>query len=267
MSESNRKYDAPAAGATLEILEFMVDNPDSWGPTELARQLGLTSNMTFRILNVLIERGYVEKDSAGNCRLTANLLALGMKCQRNFDLRRCAHPWLEELACETQESVQMQIPDGDRMLQFDFVAPPMPFYIVVSVGSRVYWHCNAFGRAVVAFLPEEKQKQILALPTPRLNVHTICDKKLLQEELQKIRSSYCASEFEEYLLGNYCIASPVFNAVSEVVAAVGITGLTSRLDPESLPDLRQKVLNCANKVSHAIGYKEVYPEKNIYQEL
>ena len=255
----NKKYDAPAADAVLELLEFMVENQTPQGPTELSRKLKRTPNMTFRILNVLAEKGYVEKNSAGNYSLTTALFALGMKLQHKFDLRTQARPFLEELANETQQSVQLQIPDGDRMLQFDFVAPKTPFYIVIASGSRVYWHCNAFGRAVLAFLPPEKQKELLSLPMPQLNIHTITDKKLLKDELEKVRKSYSSAEFEEYLVGNYCVASPVFNGVNEVVAAVGITGLTSGLHPEYLPELRQKVLICANKVSQAIGFKEVYP--------
>ncbi len=256
---TEKKYDAPAASAVLELLEFMVAEPGAWGPTELARRLELTPNLTFRILNVLSEKGYVKKNAAGQYELTAALFSLGMKLQNSFDLRKQARPYLEELALETRESVQIQVPDGDRMLQLDFVAPPAEYYQAVTPGSRIHWHGNAFGKAVWAFLPEKEAARVMALPRPQLSIHTITEPQLIGKELDDIRRTCSSSEFEEYLLGNYCIGSPVFNAVGKVVAGIGVTGLTSRLSPEMIPELRRKVLACANKISTSIGYKESYP--------
>lgn len=256
---TEKKYDAPAAAAVLELLEFMAAEPGTWGPTELARRLELTPNLTFRILNVLVEKGYVKKDPVGQYELTAALFSLGMKLQHSFDLRKQARPFLEKLALETRESVQLQVPDGDRMLQLDFVAPPAPYYQAVTPGSRIYWHGNAFGKAVWAFLPEDEAEKIMALSRPQMNIHTVTDPQLIRKELEDIRRTCSSSEFEEYLLGNYCIGSPVFNAVGKVVAGVGVTGMSSRLVPEMIPELRRKVLACANKISTSIGYKEPYP--------
>ena len=53
-----------------------------------------------------------------------------------------------------------------------------------------------------------------------------------------------------------CIGSPVFNAVGRPVAGIGITGLSSRLHEERLPELRKLVLACAEHISESIGYKE-----------
>lgn len=252
---TEKKYDAPAAAAALELLEFMAAEPGAWGPTELARRLELTPNLTFRILNVLVEKGYVKKDPAGQYELTAALFSLGMKLQHSFDLRKQARPFLEKLALETRESVQLQVPDGDRMLQLDFVAPPAPYYQAVTPGSRIYWHGNAFGKAVWAFLPEDEAEKIMALPRPQMSIHTVTDPQLIRKELEDIRRTCSSSEFEEYLLGNYCIGSPVFNAAGRVVAGVGITGMSSRLVPEMIPGLREKVLTSARNISNSIGFQ------------
>jgi DNA-binding IclR family transcriptional regulator len=249
------KYDAPAANALLDVLEFMTANPVSWGPTELARRLEQSSNMTFRVLNVLTERGYVEKNENGNYHLTAALFSLGMKMQHNFDLRSQARPHLEELAALCGESAQLQIPDGDRMLQVDHVPPPTPYYLVVTPGCRVHWHGNAFGKAVWAFLPREQQEKLFTLPREQLTIHTITDEKLLRKELSDIRISLCAAEYEEYLEGCYCLAAPVFNTLGEIVAAVGISGVISRLKKENLPELQKQVSVCAGKISRSIGFK------------
>lgn len=253
---AGKKYDAPAADAVLDVLEFMAENTENWGPTELARKLELSPNMTFRILNVLTNRGYVTRNENGNYRLTAALFALGMKQQNSFDLRSCARPFLEQLAEETCESVQLQVPDGNMMMLFDFVPPPTPFYLAITPGVRLHWLGNAFGKAVLAFLPQGKQQERLLQPTPQLTGKTITDKAELRRELDQIRQIGSACEFEEYLPGHYCVASPVFNAAGEVIAAVGISGLISRYNPENLPVLQQKILKYANKISQSIGHNK-----------
>lgn len=253
---SERKYGAPAAEAVLAMLEFMASDPGARGPTELAACLGITQNLSFRILNILTEKGYVKKNPAGQYELTAALFSLGMKLHNRFDLRTQARPWLEDLAVRTGESVQLQIPDGDRMLLLDFAAPPMPYYLVVTPGTRLYWHGNAFGKAVLAFLPEEEMDKILSLPRLKLSGHTITDEKKIRQELTEIRKTYSSSEFEEYLLGSYCIASPVFDAAGKITGAVGVTGIMSRLEKKKILELKRKIRACANHVSRSIGYKK-----------
>ncbi|WP_302454980.1 IclR family transcriptional regulator [Victivallis vadensis] len=254
---SEKRYSAPAAASTLEVLEFMASNPGAWGPTELARRLELSPNLVFRVLNILQEKGYVKRNPAGQYELTAGLYSLGMKLQNNFELRKQARPFLETLAAETGESCQIQIPAGDRMLQLDFVPPPADYYLAVTPGIRLYRHGNAFGKAVLAFLPPEEHEMLFAVPLPRLTPHTIVDPVRLREEFAEIRRTRSASEFDEYVLGSYCIGSPVFNALGKPVAGVGITGLSSRLCRERLPELRQFVLSCAENISKSIGYQEV----------
>lgn len=251
-----KKYEAPAAEALLSLLEFFSSNPGSWGPTDLARRLDLTPNLTFRILSVLAERGYVVKNSSGHYELTSALYSLGMNLRNRYDLRTLARPYLQELAVSAMESAQIQIPDGDQMMQFDYVAPPSPYYLVITPGTRVYWHGNAFGKVVLAHLSEEEQEKIFSLPRPSMTKHTITDLSRIRQELEEIRETGIGMEVEEYLEGFYCIAAPVFNAAGKVVAAVGITGMTSRLDQKMLPELQKHILTCSCRISEAAGWKK-----------
>ena len=135
-----KTYSAPAAASTLEVLEFMAANPGARGPSELAKRLGLTPNLTFRVLNVLQEKGYVKRNPAGQYELTSGLFSLGMRLHNNFDLRKQSRPFLEALAEESGESCQLQEFEGDHMLQLDFVPPPADYYLAVTPGIRLHLH-------------------------------------------------------------------------------------------------------------------------------
>lgn len=250
---TEKRYSAPAAASTLEVLEFMTEHPGAWGPTELAKRLELSSNLAFRVLNVLQDKGYVKRNPAGQYELTAGLYSLGMRLQNSFDLRKQSRPFLERLAETAGESCQIQIPAGDRMLQLDFVPPPADYYLAVTPGIRLYWHGNAFGKAVWAFLPPEESAALFRTPLPQMTPHTIVEPESIRAELAEIRESRSASEFSEYVLGSYCIGSPVFDAAGRPVAGIGVTGLSSRLAETDLPELRRAVRECAEKISTAIG--------------
>ncbi len=140
------------------------------------------------------------------------------------------------------------------MLQLDFVPPRADYYLAVTPGGLLHWHGNAFGKAVLAFLPEEEQNEFFARKLEKITPHTVTDPELLRKEFAEIRKTYSASEFDEYVEGSYCIGSPVFNAAGRPVAGIGVTGLSSLRCEEKLPGLRKLIRNCAEKISKSIGY-------------
>jgi IclR family acetate operon transcriptional repressor len=133
------------------------------------------------------------------------------------------------------------------------VNPPKDFYLHVVPGSRLYSHANAFGKAVMAFMkPEEAKKLITKMP--KLTKNTIASEKKLFDELKKIGRTGLAYDDEEYNDGVFCIGSPVFNVSGDVVAGIGMTGLSSRFDEKNKPEFERIVLKCAEDLSKDIGY-------------
>ncbi len=254
------RSEAPAVAALLKLLEFLAERDGEWGPSALARELAITPNLTYRILSELLREGYVQRNDAGRYRLSEKLFVLGMKLQDRFDLVKCARPVLEELSRNTGMTAQMQIPGPERMVVLDFVVPPVDYYMAVRPGSQVYFHGNAFGKAVLPFFDDERRERILAAPLEPLTEATVVDPEALRRELDVAKSSRVATEFNEYLQGNYCIASPVFDARGEAVAAIGVTGLFSLFRPERLPELQTLVRESAGALSVRIGNQNAYEE-------
>lgn len=179
-----------------------------------------------------------------------------MKLRNSFDLRKQARPFLEGLAAEAGESCQIQVPAGDRMLQLDFVPPPADYYLAVTPGIRLYRHGNAFGKAVLAFLPPGGTgNAVRRSPAPAHPAHDrrsgAAPRRVRGDPpdpvgfgIQRIR----ARQLLHRVAGLQRRRRPV--------AGIGITGLSSRLHEERLPELRKLVLACAEHISESIGYKE-----------
>lgn len=257
MKENKKNsYSVPAVDGMLDIVEFLAQQPQSpFGITELSRELGLSTNLVFRIMKRLQERGYAEQDAdTGGYCLSNGFFSLGMKLYSKYELRRIARKYLEALSCKLGETTQLQVLKGDKMLALEVVTPPSDFFLQVIPGSRLEIHPNANGKAVIAFMDDARINEILPHKLKKLTPKTIVSKTVLKKELQQVRSTGIAHDNEEYNTGIFCVASPVFNVNGEPVAGLGISGLSSRFCEKRLPETEKMVFECAAKVSEEIGY-------------
>jgi DNA-binding IclR family transcriptional regulator len=188
--KATRDYAVPAVDRMLDIAEFLVGQSRPYGISELARELDISTNSVFRILRRLDDRGYVELDEeSGGYQLGTGFFRLGMLLSTRFDLRSRARPHLDWLARQTGETATIQIPDGDRVLVLDAANPPGEVFFQIVVGSRFYYHCNAMGKCILAFLDDDELRTILPARLPKLTPNTITDRKGLNRELAEVRSS------------------------------------------------------------------------------
>jgi IclR family KDG regulon transcriptional repressor len=250
-----RKYGSPAVNRALDIMEFLAQNHRPYGVTELSRILNIPKNTVFRILRSLAERDYAAQDPAsGGFQLSTSVFILGMKLYSRFELRQRARPHLQLLCSETDQTCQLQIPHGNRVLVLDTVSPDAPAYYHAAPGGINYYHPNAFGKAILAFMTDQEVKAVLPPKMVSLTHNTILNRSELISQLDKVRKTGLAYDNEEYTIGVFCIGSPVFNADGKIVAGLGITGLSSWFDKHKRASTEKSVLTCAYKVSKDIGY-------------
>jgi DNA-binding IclR family transcriptional regulator len=259
VTKSERKYGSPAVDRALDIMEYMVENRRPYGATELSRILKIPKNTIFRILRSLAERDYAVQDpTSGGYQMSSGLFVLGMKLYTRFELRARARSHLELLCRESEQTCQLQVPYNNRTLVLDTVNPDLLAYYHAAPGGIYYYHPNAFGKAILAFMPENKVKAILPAKMHRMTDNTIVDRGEFMAQLESIRKTGLAYDDEEYTIGIFCIGSPVFDAEGSIVAGLGTTGLSSWFDRHKRPIIEKKVLACAYRVSRDIGYSGEY---------
>jgi DNA-binding IclR family transcriptional regulator len=254
MLKQKNNYAVPAVDGMLHIVEFLVSHNRMCGVTELSRELGLSTNLVFRIMKCLVERGYAQVDAGGLYQLNTGFYTLGMKLQSRFDLRSQAYHFLKELCKTIGETVQLQVPDGNRMLSMEVITPDNDYYLQVVPGSRLYYHANAFGKCIMAYMENAELDKLLAEDLPKFTPNTIISTDKIKEELENVRKTGFAYDRNEYLAGIYCIGSPVFDAGGKAIAGVGMTGLASRFNRTNISEFKKAVKQCAVDISKAIGY-------------
>lgn len=222
----------------------------------MARELDLPLGSTHRILTDLGTEGVVERTADGEWELSYRLLQIvGLQLER-IKLPQLAHPILEQLAAETRETAFLVVPSRDEIVYLDKVQTNMQLQLNVELGTRRPMHCTGLGKAVLAYLPQARQEQILAhAQFMAYTSNTITDPLLLASELGRVRERGYATDQEEIIVGVHCIAVPLLNHLGQVVGAISIAGTGPKIGSERFEGLLGKVRTAGESLSHQLGYR------------
>src|SRR5690606_1909318 len=98
--------------------------------------------------------------------------------------------------------------------------------------------------------------RILAGPHERYTPATVTDPRALTLELERVRTEGYATTDEEFEEGLSAAAAPVYAADGEVIAAIGISGPSYRLDARALRELAPVVREAGQRASIGSGHTQ-----------
>jgi len=239
----------------LTVLETLALENDPIGLMELSRKVGLNASTTYRLLYTLQAHGLVWQDT-GTRRygLGLKVLQLAAAARDRLDIRQEARPFLERLARETGESANLVVLQGREAVYIDQVSSLQPIRAFSQIGARVPLHCTGVGKVFLAAMSPTERDSLLQKDLPGFTEHTITDPARLGEVLDQVREDGFALDLEERQQQVRCIAAPVFDDQSEVVAAISISGPAHRLPPQHMRELAPSVVQAALEVSSQLGY-------------
>ncbi|OGB93857.1 MAG: hypothetical protein A2Z31_01125 [candidate division NC10 bacterium RBG_16_65_8] len=240
----------------LTLLEALADQRGDVGIAELSRRVHLHVSTAHRILGTLASRGYVRQSpETGRYALGATAFHLTESYLGQMDLRHLVRPVLERLSRETGETANLVILDGREALYLDKVESPQSLRIFSRIGRRAPLHCTAVGKVLLAHWPKTGLEELVGGgPLEALTRATITSRSQLRRELAKVREQGFASDIEECEEGATCIAVPVRNSRGETVAAVGISGPSSRMHPRRVQELVPVVMRRGGEASEHLGF-------------
>jgi len=238
----------------LEILKLLGSEPEM-RVTDLARRLEVHKSTVFRLLSTLQEHGLVEQNpSTEKYRLGYGLVRLAGSVVSELDLARVARPVLEQLALRTGETVNLAILQGNQVVNIDQIAAPNLVVNVNWVGKQTPLHATSNGKVLLAYLPEDERRQLLATSLPRLTPRTITDPRTLEKQLRRVVEEGFAFTLEELELGLNAVAAPVRAADGRVQAAVSVAGPSYRVTPQRLTELGDLTKEAGEAISRRMGY-------------
>jgi DNA-binding IclR family transcriptional regulator len=218
----------------IAILELLARH-DWAGVTDVGNTLGVHKSTAFRLLSTLESRGLVEQHAqTGKYRLGFGLVHLAHAVTVGPDVTRQAQSGCEWLARYSEETVTLSVLEGNESVTIDQILSTSTVASRSWLGRRTPLHCTAPGKVFLAHLDDDAREAIVTGTHVRYTQHTIVDPALLRDELEQVRVNGYATTFEEFEEGLAAAAAPVFGADNDVVAAIGLSGPSYRLDPDEI---------------------------------
>jgi len=234
--------------------QLLVEVARNRGPVsfaELAATSGLAKSTTSRLLMALERNGLIRRDLAGRFSPGEVFLSYAWRGGAEADLVSIAQPVLAELGEQTGETVNLGVPrDGGLVEQ---IAQVDSRYLIGGtnwVGLTVPLHCAALGKVLLAFGAAELPPGRLERRTSR----TITSRTALAVELAAVRERGYAVTVEELEPGLVAVAAPVLADGTAVVAALSVSGPSSRLAGGQLTAAAEHCMARARALSALLGH-------------
>ena len=227
--------------------------------TRLSEEVELNSSTAFRMLSTLHYHNYVERDErSGAYKLGLACLELARAYSEGSDLRATALPDLEMLRDDTKETVHLAVLDRHEVVYLDKLPGLQAIGIMSSqVGRRASAYCTGLGKALLAYQDiDEVKAHFEHRGFRRFTDTTIQTVEELTRQLEQIRQRGYSFDLGEHESEVRCVAAPIFDINGLAVAAISVSGPSSRLDPlQENRELIEKTLASANSISAKLGYR------------
>jgi IclR family acetate operon transcriptional repressor len=259
-----RRDSVQSVSRAFDILEALAGS-DDLGVTELATRTGLVPSTAHRLLATLAKRGYVsQRVDSGRYALGYKLVELANGLEQGLArLRRVARPHLESVQRATEETTNLVVLDGDRVIYVDQVPGTRSVRMFTIVGAAALAHTTAAGKAILAFGPPEVVAALYSDngELERLTSRTLPTLEALQEDLARTARRGYAIDSEEHEEGVSCIAAPVLDRDDRPRAAISISAPTARVLHPDTADLGALLREHADRISSDLAQSSLDGER------
>lgn len=221
----------------FRVLEVFSDDQDDLTLSEVAELAELDPGTSFRILNTLVELGYVQRDPRSRrFSLSLKVLDLGFNAIGRRDIRAAARPFLRRLVAMVGEAVSFAVLEGTNALYIERVrAGLVRLGVDIRIGTAIPAHISVIGQCILAFLPEH---EFAAYAAAAKSVrHQFRD----QRSVEDVRPVFETVRAQGYLLGPSTLteglsllAVPVLDADGLPIGAISIAAPVTRHPAETL---------------------------------
>jgi len=248
-------YSAPALEKGLDVIELLAQEPHGLSLQEVAQRLDRSPNELYRMLDVLVRRGYLARRPDATYVLTLRLFELAHRHPPMGRLLDVAMPHMQELARLTGQSNHLCVHHDQRLVVLARAEPPEPMSASFRQGAHFPFHDDRVSaRVISAFQPADKRGPYLA--------ELLADEKpgearrrALGKRLDEIRARGYDEGPSDTVAGVVDICFPIFDHYG-VVAAMTVVYLKHRDVRVGIRAARDHARTISTSISRALGWTE-----------
>ena len=248
------RHSIQSVDRALYLLETIAEAGGEASLTDLSIRTGLNISTCHHLLATLIRRGFAAKVPGRRLyALGARILYLGHACLQ-VDLPRRAQPYMETVNRATGETVHLAALQGDTVVMLAMQAARHAVRVDTGKIGRVEApHAISVGKAILAWLPEDEIRRIVAGGMKRYTANTITEFPALIESLRVVRRHGYAVDREEFLPGVICVGAAIRDQAGTVIGAISASTPTMRATDAHIALMRDEIVAATRALSAEFG--------------
>jgi DNA-binding IclR family transcriptional regulator len=243
-------------GKFAKILDYLTGNNVAMSVSAMSRTLGIPRATLYRLLeslqaqDIIVQRG-------GRYEIGLRMLTWGARALDASSVRQVVYPYMQALKQETGLTASLYIRSGDSRICIESMPAEGATFAPWRVGEQLALHACASGTALLAWLPDDVRKQLLAASRQRFG--TVPFTERTDDWWSEIRMQgwiMLGSQPSSELAG---LAAPIFDRAGAPVAAIALCG-TARgfangdFDP---PKIAQRLLEVTAQINETTECRQV----------
>lgn len=244
-------YAAPALTKGLEILEALAEAATPLTSRELADRLGRSKNEIFRMVVVLVERGYLAREpGTERLALTRRLFELGMRTPRPRRLLEAAVPEMERLSEGVGQSAHLVVLTRGETVVIAATSGGSDLSLTLKLGYRRPALLATSGRVLLAFQPSERRARLLAEAMEAGGGRAV--PRSLSRDLARIRADGASLAPSRDAVGVTDISAPILTSDESAIASIVIPYLNRHGQTPRHDLVRARLIACCDAIARAL---------------
>jgi len=240
----------------IDILQILSTTREGYTLAELSSILDSPKSSVFDIMKTLVYKNMVYEDTQSGItkyKIGLQSFLIGNSYIHNIDYVQIAKNDLISFANKMQATTFMAVLDDNMVTYIYKYESEHSIITTANIGTRRSIHSAALGKAMIAFMSEDEQREAIAnTQFTSYTSYTITDVHQYLKELEEVRLHGYAKDDRENALQQIAAAAPLFNHENKVVAAISCVGFYE--ENINLDDLGILVKEVADKISIQLGY-------------
>ncbi|MDO5301140.1 MAG: IclR family transcriptional regulator [Tissierellia bacterium] len=250
------QYIVPMVARAVDILSYLSREGGFHGIHEISYVLDIPKATVFKVLYTLQQAQFITKNAEDQYALGLAFLTFSSELKNNLDFRTYTKPIMERVARNCGESVNLGLLMDDTVVVMD-TAKGEDFFIVRQLIPYSPLYCSGMGKIFLSsFTQEEFEDYLRRTELAPRTVSTLTDPGALNEDRLRTREKGLGYDREEYEYGLTCIATGIHHQ-GKLLAAVSISGPTSRLKHKGMGAMEEAVLELAREMEAIPGIEEL----------
>jgi DNA-binding IclR family transcriptional regulator len=247
----NKSYSAPALEKGMDVIEALADADSGLTVSEIAAKLKRPMSELFRIIVVMQQRGWLQKDPVSSRYSVSYLvLRLAHRSTPAQSLSAAASPVMHELSIRINQSCHLVVRSGmEGLVLLRQENQRRHANLSVRVGAIIDLATSCSGLNILAHLADEERDR--AIPRAR-------NTAAFKAKLNRIRKLGHEVHRSPVTAGVTDIGCPIFGFDGQVIAALTVPYLhvLDNSVPTSIEQTIHQVEQATRRISRSMGWAE-----------